>query len=270
MTAWNSIIAAWDWEPTVVLGCLALLVGYSYAVSFHFTRRSLYFLVGDVVILLALVSPLDTLGDHYLLSAHMLQHLLLVLVVPPLLLMAIPDFLWLRAKRWAFCRLCDYVLSLPAVAWLIGVLTLTVWHWPLLYEAALQSESIHVVEHLCFLASATVFWYPVIVGAAEHHLSAPGATMYFMAAGMANTLLAILIAFSPRVLYPTYLQPTDPQGILFLIRHGWGISALGDQEIAGLMMWVPGSFPYLIATFAILIRWFSDGEKTETKSQMGV
>jgi cytochrome c oxidase assembly factor CtaG len=270
MATWQVIATAWDWDPTIALGCLALLAAYAFVAGFRFTRRALYFLLGDLVLLLALVSPIDVLGDYYLLSAHMLQHLLLVLVVPPLLLLGIPPGLWQRSKRWRLFRRCEHMLSQPAAAWLIGVLTLSIWHLPVLYEGALENENIHIVEHLCFIVSAVIFWYPAIVTEADRHLSSLAAMIYFNAAGMANTLLAILIAYSPHVLYSSYLQPQDPLGILSWIRDGWGLSAAGDQEIAGLMMWVPGSFPYLIASFAILIRWFANGDKEERQPEVGV
>ncbi len=270
MANWLAIATAWDWDPTIVLGCLTLLIAYSLAVGFRFTRLSLYFVLGDLVLLLALVSPIDIMGDYYLLSAHMLQHLLLILVVPPLLLLGILPSTWQRAKQRGFVRRCEHLLSQPALAWLIGVLTLSIWHLPVLYEAALENERIHIVEHLCFIISAAIFWYPAIVANAENHLSSLGAMIYLNAAGMANTLLAILIAFSPNVLYSTYLQPQDPLGILTWIREGWGLSPANDQEIAGLMMWVPGSFPYIIASFAILVRWFAIGDQEERQSEMRV
>ncbi len=269
MTNWQVIATAWDWDPTIVLGCLALLVGYAFAVGFRSTWVALCFVLGDLVLLLALVSPIDVLGDYYLLSAHMLQHLLLVLVVPPLLLLGIPSSMWQKARRHKLVRRFDQLLSQPVVAWLVGILTLSIWHLPVLYEAALESERIHIVEHLSFIISAVIFWYPAIAADAEHRLSSLGAMIYFNAAGMENTLLGILIAFSPHVLYSTYLQPQDPLRILAWIREGWGLSAASDQEIAGLMMWVPGSFPYLIVTFALLIRWFANGDKEEPRSEMG-
>jgi cytochrome c oxidase assembly factor CtaG len=270
MTKWEVVATAWEWDPTIVLGCLALLVCYFFAVGFRLTRLTLYFVLGDLLLLLALVSPIDVLGDYYLLSAHMLQHLLLVLVVPPLFLLGIPPSVWQRVKRPTVLRRCEQMLSQPVVAWLVGILTLSIWHLPALYEAALESESIHIVEHLCFIISAVIFWYPAIAADAEHHLSSLGSMIYFNAAGMENTLLAILIAFSPQVLYSTYLQPKDPLGILSWIRQGWGLSAAGDQEIAGLIMWVPGSLPYLIATFAILVRWFARGDKEEPQPETRV
>ncbi len=270
MTNWRVIAAAWDWDPTIVLGCMALLVGYVYAARFHFSRPALYFILGDLVLLLALVSPIDALGDYYLLSAHMLQHLLLILVIPPLLLLGIPPSMWERAKRLTFFRRCERMLSQPVVAWLVGILTLSLWHLPVLYEAGLESERIHIVEHLCFIVSAVIFWYPAIAASAEHRLSSLGSMIYLNAAGIENTLLAILIAYAPHVLYSTYLHPQDPLGILSWIREGWGLSAAGDQEIAGLIMWVPGSFPYLIASFAILVRWFANADKKEPQPESGI
>ncbi len=270
MANWLVIMRAWDWEPTVALGCLVLLVGYFIAVGWRFSWRVMLFVFGDLILLLALVSPLDTLGDIYLFTAHMIQHLLLVLVVPPLFLLGMPPSIWKRAKRWLPLLRIERAISLPAFAWLAGILTLSIWHLPNLYEAALENNTIHVLEHVSFLVSAVIFWYPAIVASATHHMSAPAAMIYFMAAGMANSLLAILIAFSPNILYSTYAQPQDPLGILVWIRQDLGFSADIDQQIAGLLMWIPGSLPLLMASFAILIRWFIDGDREEEQASASV
>ncbi len=267
MANWQVIAGAWDWEPSVVLGCFALLVGYLYAVGLRVSWRVFSFLLGDLVLLLALISPLDTLGDTYLFTAHMIQHLLLLLIVPPLFLLAIPPPLWRRVKCWSLFLWIESAFSLPAVAWIVGTLTLAVWHLPVLYELALENNAIHILEHISFLVSAFIFWYPALVASATHHLSAPGAMIYFMAAGTANTLLAILIAFSPHVLYPTYAQPQDPLGILTWIRQDLGFTATTDQQVAGLLMWVPGSLPLIAASFAILIRWFVTGDREEQQAE---
>jgi len=161
MTTQQLLLTAWDWEPTVLIGCAALLVGY-WVEARPVTARVALFVTAVVVMLLALLSPIDTLGDGYLFSAHMLQHLLLVLVVPPLLLLGIPPQVFERLLRWTPADKIERVLGRPLLAWSLGVGVLWVWHAPALYDLALRYQGVHVLQHLCFLVAATIFWWPVI------------------------------------------------------------------------------------------------------------
>ncbi len=253
----NLLTSTWTWDPSVVLGCIGLLVAYVAALRFRLSRTTIYFFAGVLVLLFALVSPIDTLGDLYLLSAHMLQHLLLVLVVPPLLLLGIPEPLARQALRWPLLARLERFFRQPVLAWFIGVGTLTGWHAPVLYDAALENVQIHILEHLMFLASSLIFWLPVLTPLQEERLSPLQIALYLMPAASATTLLGLAIAYAPHVLYPFYLRTFDPRGILALLREQWGLDPKSDQEIAGLMMWVPGSFVYLGAIMISLARWFN-------------
>ncbi len=253
------ILTLWNFEPSVIAGGIALLLAYAAIARPRFTRRALYFLLGVLVIWLALLSPIDVLADEYLFSVHMLQHLLLIAIAPPLLLLGIPNSIWESIER-RFGGV-EQVLSKPVLAWLVGVGTVVIWHLPALYNATLANGAIHVFEHLCFLATATLFWYPII----RVRLSAPGALIYLMAATHIMTILGIFLAFLPRLLYPAYAQPADTLGILVLIRNGWGISARDDQQIAGLIMAIPGGAGYLAAIFILLVRWFTHEEEYATE-----
>ncbi|HBY95970.1 MAG: cytochrome c oxidase assembly protein [Ardenticatenaceae bacterium] len=263
MTTWQIFTSAWEWEPSIVVGCVALLVGYLAALRFRPTKAALWFAGGLLVLLLALVSPLDTLGDTYLFSAHMVQHLLLVLIVPPLLLLGIPPSLAERALQWPLAGRAERVLGQPLVAWLVGIVAIWVWHAPALYNAALNSEAIHIAEHLCFLVSATIFWWPVLMPLPGRRLAPLATLLYIVPAAMANTLLGILLAYSPLGLYPAYLSPEDTLGILPLLRDSWGLSPKADQQLAGLLMWVPGGLVYLAALLGVLARWFGSPETDE-------
>lgn len=267
MSTWHVLTTFWDWEPSVLFGCAGLALIYGWILRLHGlherTRvwpRALTALAGLGVLLFALVSPLDTLGDAYLFSAHMLQHLLLVLVVPPLVLLGMPPEFYKRALSIPSLRRTARVLTHPAVAWALGIGTIWVWHLPVLYDGTLTNNALHIFEHLCFLVSAAIFWAPTLVPALERYLSPIVATVYLMSAAFATCLLGVLLAFAPAVLYPTYLHPTDVLGILPLLRDDWGLDPRADQQLAGMLMWVPGSFPYIIATFAILTRWFIAGD----------
>ncbi len=210
---------------------------------------------GALVLIVALVSPLDALGDT-LLTAHMIQHVLLVAVVPPLLLAggpgaALPWALPQRTRRAmgrsAGLRLLGrrtafLLRPLPAAA-LHGV-AMWVWHAPALYEAALRNEAIHTLEHLSFFVTAMLFWQSLVL-AARSTATLPAA----IAAGFLTMLhggfLSVLIIFAPRPLYTWYGDRSDL----------WGLGALADQQLAGLIMGVPTSFVYLFACVALAARF---------------
>jgi putative membrane protein len=261
MKATHVLLAAWDWEPTVVGGCLVLLVGYGAAGRGRGWGRPFLFLTGVVILLLALVSPLDMLGDTYLFSAHMAQHLLLIEVVPPLLLVGITPTMFARLFTWPPVAQVERVLGRPPLAWFVGVGTVWLWHAPGLYNAALASENVHIVEHLCFLFAATMFWWPVVAPLpAKRRLPSWAAAGYLAAGALANSVLGIILTFSPPGMYPAYLHPTDTLGLLPLIRNSWGLTPLADQRLGGGLMWMLGSFVYLFAIVLTIARWFSEGD----------
>jgi cytochrome c oxidase assembly factor CtaG len=263
MTGWQLFVSAWDWEPSVIAGCAVLLLVYFAALRFRFPKVAWYFIAGIIVLLLALVSPLDTLGDMYLFSAHMLQHIFLILIVPPLLLLGMPRDLARRILQRPLAGRAERVLSRPVLAWTLGIGTMWVWHWPPLYNAALASEPIHIVEHLMFLVTAAIFWWPVIGPIKELRLAPVGAVVYVFGACAAHTVLAILLTFAPLGLYPAYLLPADTLHVLPLIREGWGLTPSADQQWGGLLMWVPACLVYLGVLLATLTHWYQTPEQDE-------
>jgi cytochrome c oxidase assembly factor CtaG len=260
MTVWHVLWATWTWEPSVAIGCAALAGGYVGLAGRAAPRRTAWFLAGAAVLLLALDSPLDGLGDRYLFSAHMLQHMLLVLVVPPLLILGTPPE-WARtALRVPVFRRAERVLRHPALAWTLGIGTMCAWHLPVLYEAALANGSVHVAQHLSFLVTSTMFWWPVCAPLPESRMPALGAVLYLLAAALASSGLGIVLTFAPPGLYPAYLHPADALGLLPTIRDVWGIQPSVDQQLGGLLMWVPGGLGYLCAILATLMRWYREAD----------
>lgn len=260
MTVQRLLLTAWDWEPSVVLGCIALVLAYLAALRFRPSMAWVPFLLGVGILLLSLVSPIDVLGDRYLFSVHMLQHLLMIVVIPPLLLLGLPADLVRRIVAWRPARIVATASSNGPAAWLLAVTTLYVWHVPVLYDAALHSEPLHILEHLCFLVTATIFWWPVLAPLPEYRLPVASAIIYLFAASIANDALGIAITFAAPGLYPTYLRPDNAQGILTLLRDNLGISASQDQQAAGILMWIPSNLPFLVAIIGLLIRWFGEPE----------
>lgn len=255
MTTGRLFATAWDWEPSVLLGCTALIAAYVAATRRHPSRRALYFFAGVVVLLFAQASPLDALGDTYLFSAHMIQHLLLLLIVPPLLVLGIPARLaarWLAAPR---IGRAEHALRHPAVAWLLGIGAMYLWHVPALYNAALARTGVHIAEHLCFLATGVAFWWPVCAPLPGARYAPLPLLLYLFTAAVASSVLGIILTFASPGLYPAYLQPADTRGFLPLIREGWGLSPSVDQQLGGLIMWVPGGLVYLGAIIGTFARW---------------
>jgi putative membrane protein len=258
MTTAGLLTSLWAWEPSVVAGCVGLALAYAAALRFRIPPAGVWYAAGVALLLLSLVSPIDVLGDTYLFSAHMIQHLLLLLVVPPLLILGLPRALVERALRRPALAAAERALNRPLGAWIMALGTLWVWHLPLLYDAALADERLHIFEHLCFLVTATIFWWPLLHPIAERRLGTAGALVYLVAATFASDVLGIIITFAPAGFYPPYSHPAGLRSVLTLIRDDWGISAADDQQIAGVLMWMGGSVPYAAAAIAVLARWFGE------------
>lgn len=255
MSAARLLSSTWDWDPSVTAGCAALLAVYLLAHRRDLSRAG-FFIAGDALMLLALVSPLDTLADTYLFSAHMLQHMILVLAVPPLLILGLSRHFADSVVSYAPLAGLERILDHPVVAWTLGVGMLWLWHAPSLYNATLAGEAVHIFEHLCFLVTATIFWWP-IVAPLERSLLAPApALLYLFTGALFNSLLGILLTFAPAGLYPAYLHPKDTLGILPLLRDSWGLTPQVDQQLGGLLMWVPGGLIFLAAMVGVLTRWY--------------
>jgi putative membrane protein len=201
-------------------------------------------------IFVALVSPLDSLADGYLFSAHMAQHLLLMMVAVPLMMLGIPRWMyaWAISRGWPRCAL-GWVTR-PVPAFLIFNATLALWHLPRLYGLALENEGVHILQHMMLLVGAGIGWWPVV----GHFPSAaprpsPGVrVLYLFLQGLPATALAALITFAPNPLYAFYVEAP----------RVWGISPEADQMWSGLLMWMPGAMVYLAAATVIFLRWFAD------------
>jgi cytochrome c oxidase assembly factor CtaG len=260
MTGWRLFLSTWDFEPSVVVGCVLLLAGYLAAVRFRFDRQTVLFTSGVVVMFLALVSPLDDLGDDYLFSAHMLQHILLDLVAPLLFVLGLPAGMAEKLLRRPAAAVAERVLGNPAVAWALGIGTLWVWHLPFLYNATLANENIHVFEHLTFLVTGTILFWPVLTPLEKRRMAAPMAIVYLSLAALANGLLGIIFTISSTPFYSGYAHPEDKLGALSLIRNTWGLSQVADQQLGGVFMWAIGSVIFLGAIMIVVVRWYHEPE----------
>jgi len=242
------LTSAWAWNPAVLVLSAIVLVAYVWA--FGLNHRILYLLAGLGVFVLTLVSPLNALAAGYLFSAHMLQHILLLLIVPALLLMSLPRWVSLGPRSW--------VLANPFLAWVAGVGAMWFWHARPLCNAAVSSKLVSTMQIFSLLVLGAIFWRQILAPREDERISAPGAVLYLFSACVACSILGILITFSPVSVCPIYAQPpADRLGILNLIQTNWGLTPEKDQQVGGLLMWVPMCFVYLSAIVAQLARWFA-------------
>jgi cytochrome c oxidase assembly factor CtaG len=261
----SGIFQSWTFEPWIVVP--VVLVGSIYLRGWWQLHRRLprpfavwrliAFQAGLLMLFLALASPLHPLAE-LLLQFHMIQHLLLMMVVPPLLLLGAPLLPLLRGlprsvlqrglglflSSKALQRLGQF-LTHPIVCLIAFTVSNVAWHLPVLYESALRSEFWHHAQHMCFLGTGLLFWWPVIQPWPSR-LRWPRWTMipYLLIADIQNTALSAFLIFSERVLYPSYASAP----------RLWSISALDDQAAAGAIMWVPGSVIFLIPVAVLAIR----------------
>jgi cytochrome c oxidase assembly factor CtaG len=256
-----------SFEPWV-LACLGLSAGF-YAVGFaRLSRRAGHgrgvsptavaaFAAGWLVVVAALVSPIDALGS-VLFSAHMVQHELLMIAAAPLLVLGRPLAVWV----WAFppawrsalggffhrsaWRRPWLLITAPLSAWVLHALALWLWHVPALFEAALASEFVHAVQHICFLGTALIFWWSVLGVVTRRHR---GIALLSLFTTMVHTgALGALLTLSTVVWYPTY-RASAP---------GWGLTALEDQQLGGIVMWVPAGFVYVVCALFLAGRWLAE------------
>jgi putative membrane protein len=248
MTTQQFLTSAWTWNVAALISSGVALAAYLWA--FGVNRRIVYLLAGLVMFVLTLSSPLNALAAGYLFSAHMLQHILLLLIVPALLLMSLPGFVSLGPRSW--------LISNPFVGWVSGVGAMWLWHARPLCNAAVSSQFVNAVQISSLLLLGTIFWRQILAPRQDERMSPPGAVLYLFSACVACSMLGILITFSPVSVCPIYAQPpTDRLGVLSLIQSAWDITPDKDQQIGGLLMWVPMCLVYLAAIVAQLARWFS-------------
>jgi putative membrane protein len=218
------------------------------------TSQAASFGIGWLTLIFALLSPLDPMGEA-LFSAHMVQHELLMLVAAPLMVLGRPlaAFVWALPLSWrrktgtatkskpvhAFWAFVTH----PLAAWSIHALVLWTWHAPTLFQASIASTGVHILQHFSFLFAALLFWWALLQGRQKHG-GEGAAIIYLLTTAIHTAVLGALLTFSSRVWYPVYAA-TAP---------AWGFLPLEDQQLGGLIMWVPGGLSYLLAALWLVAR----------------
>lgn len=239
------LLLSWTWRPVVVAIIAVILVAHLAWLRLRHPVRTLALLGAAAAVTLALLSPIDALSRGTLFSAHMLQHMLLVLATPALALLACPP----SASTRSHAR----VRPLPC--WILGVGAMWLWHVPTLCNAAARSDGVHALQTVSLVAMGAAFWWPILSPRVEHRLPELAAIAYLFTACLACTLLGVSLAFSPVEVCTVYAHPTDVLHALPLLRDRWGLTAAVDQQLGGLLMWVPGCTVYAACILGMLARY---------------
>jgi putative membrane protein len=246
------------WSTVVGLATLAALyeIGGRKAKVSLSGRRS-YFHAGLAVIFFSLNGWLHDLSDWYLFSAHMVQHLLLTLLMPPLLIVGIPGDLLRPLIRRSLIGAVARVLTRPKICFATFNIVLAFWHLPQFYNAAVADHRIHIVQHLMFMAAAVMLWWPILSQLPElPRLSYPMQMLYLFLTTLPMSIVAVYITYSQSLLYPGYASAPR---IL-------GITPLQDQLIGGLIMWIPGGLVFFAVISVIFYRWQHHGAEDSAAS----
>lgn len=261
----HDVWSAWNFDPLVI----GLLVA---ALWWHRRGRSgtdgtevardRAFVAGTLVLAVALVSPLDQVSTA-LASAHMVQHVLLVLVAAPLLGYSAPGSRLLRGAPLTVRRTPAQVrrtglrldwASHPVVVLVLYVATLWFWHSAVAYDATLSSHWIHVLEHTSFLVTAVLFWRVVLSGRRGRRVPGGLAFLLVFGAAMASVLLSLLLTFANEPWYAGYSASTA----------AWGLDPLEDQRLAGALMWIPAGAIHVATALVLFASWLAEESLSPT------
>ncbi len=265
------LLASASWDRLTLLGFeihVSVLIGVVYLASAYLFAvgparekygwwpevvspwRKASYLGAVSVIFFSLNGPLHTLSDQYLFSAHMVQHMLLMLVMPAFLIMGLPPWLIRKALEKPGVARTARILTHPVVAFLAYNITFIGWHIPQMYNWALVNHDLHIIQHLMFMSVAVMMWWPVVnpVPELERIPTGPLLMLYVFAFGIPSTLISAFLTLSDSVFYPWYeVAPRITS-----------LSPLDDQRLGGLIMWIPGMLIFWVGISAVFFRWTKD------------
>lgn len=249
----------WTWDPLIVLMLGASGAAYAIGASRIRTTRlqRAAYAGGWIVLCLSLLSPIHKLGE-VLFAAHMTQHELLMLVAAPLLVMGRPLAPYLMALPHGWRRPLGALirarwvrfLGEPLVAWLTHAVVLWSWHLPYLYQAAVASDLVHALQHTSFLFSAILFWWTLVHGRYGRMGYGVG-VLYVFSTAVHSSILGALMTFATQLWYPIYAERTAL----------WNLTPMEDQQMGGLIMWVPAGVVFVLVGLALFAAWLGEAER---------
>ncbi len=251
---------SWPLDPTVYAGLVALFLGHAWLArraDDSQPKHTLYFGLGVLTLWVALETPIDTISDHYLDSVHMLQHVLLGFVAPPLMLLGLSPRMAGLLSRVPLVR----AITEPIPAQVVAAGVMIAWHLPALYDATLRSESLHVVEHLMFIGAGLVLYWPMLEATSAHarwQMSPGIKLLYILAATLPQDGVALVLLFSREPFYDFYVQ---------VPRLVPSLTPLIDQTLAGATLMILGKATMGIAALAVFFRWFG-GEHLADRARL--
>jgi putative membrane protein len=251
----------WTVHPSTVIGIAALGALYAWRarevggnVGPTPAQRAAFGL-GLVVLFVALNGPIHDLSDSYLFSVHMVQHLLLTMLVTPLLIIGTPASMLRPALAHPRVMAVAKRITTGSAAFVLFNVTLIAWHLPPLYNLAMKNHDVHIAQHLCFIATSVLMWWPLLSRVPElPALSRPLQLLYICLLMIPMSVIGMIITYADEVLYPAY--ETAPRM--------WGLSPLEDQLIGGLIMWIPGSLIYIALLTVVFFKWARESEADES------
>jgi len=264
---WTGFSVHWS----TVIGCVALAGWYEWNARAAARNpasggaptqgQRARFIAGLVIMLLSLNGPLHDLSDTFLFSAHMVQHLVLTLIVPPLLIAGTPASFFRRALRAPAVARVARVISRPVFCFAAFNLVIAGWHVPALYNLALANHPVHIVEHLMFLVAAVLMWWPLLSPLPElPRLSYPLQMLYCFLMTIPMSIVAVYITYADSVLYPLYASAP----------RIWQLSPMQDQLIGGLIMWIPGGLFFAGVMAVVFFKWSAADSDTVAGAQPGM
>ena len=264
---WSSIWTKWHFHPDVLIGLAVILGLYLWVIGPGRIKlglseipvnqkQILMFVTSILIILFSLISPLHELSDNFLFSAHMLQHVLLTLIVPPLMIAGIPGWAFKPVMKIKFIAFIAKLLTHPVITFSGFNLVFSFWHFPALYATSVDFHSFHVLEHLMFISTAVLMWWPLMSSSKElPPISEPAKMLYLLGLAIAQILVFAPITFSDAPLYEFYVNAPAV----------WNLSNLADQKIGVLIMKVGGGVLFMFLFIRIFLRW-AKNERSDTKS----
>ncbi|MBV9034844.1 MAG: cytochrome c oxidase assembly protein [Acidobacteriaceae bacterium] len=258
----DDLWSAWEFDPGVVIPLATSGILYRIGEKKHFgltTLQKTCFWAGWVSLVIALISPLHPLGE-VLFSAHMVQHEVLMLISAPLLVLSRPlvTFLWALPMSWRkglgrwskqnYVTRSWHFLTDPLTAWVLHAAAIWIWHIPFLFHLTLTSELAHTAQHLSFFFSGLLFWWAIFY--AKGQKAYGSGILYVFTTAVHTGILGALLTFAPHVWYPAYSKTTQ----------AWGFTPLEDQQVGGLIMWVPASLVYLAAGLTLCAGWLKESD----------